>query len=180
MRASGPLPHVQDGSAGAHGVLGVGDMREQFVRHLDPPAALLGRLLARRDDGGDPLSDVPDRVVQDAGVVGVLGGVLVPGAGVQRGGGVLMGEDGVHAGDPQRGGGVDGEDAGVRMRGAEELHVEQPGDLDVEGVAGGARHDLGPRRSAEALAHGFSRAGAFGVLHAADGVLDGAIAGAPA
>lgn len=97
----GALALVDDGGAGGHRLLRVGDVRELFVDDFHPAAAFLGGLFAVGDHGGDALADVADGVVEDAGVVGVLGGVLVTGRGVQVLRSVLVGEDGVHAGHAQ-------------------------------------------------------------------------------
>lgn len=170
---------VDDRGAGGHRLLRVDDVRELLVRH-DAAAPLLGRRLALRDHGGDALADVADGVVEQPGVVGVLGGVLVAGGGVGPFRGVVVGEDQVDAGDAQGGGRVDGEDAGVRVRGAQELHVEEAGDVDVEGVARGAGHHLGPGRGTQIPADGLSGVRLIGVPYAAHRVLDDPVAGAAA
>ncbi len=171
---------VDHGRAGPHGLLGVEDGGQHLVGHLDPAAALFGRPLAVGDYGRDALAHVPDGVVEDAGVVRVLVGVLVACRGEVPFRGVVVGEHGLDAGDAQSGGGVDGDDAGVGVRGAQQLHVQQALDLDVEGVAGGPGHDLGPGRGGQAPADGLAGRRLLHVLHPAYGVLDGPVTGAPA
>lgn len=155
---------VQDGGAREHGLLRVDHVRELLVRHDHATAALLGLLLAVGDDGRHPLADEADHVVQDPGVHRVLGGVLMAGGRVQPVGGVVVGEDGVHAGDLEGVPDVDVDDPGVRVRRAQQLHVQQPGHLDVEGVAGGAGDDERPRGGAQGPAHGLPGLGVLRVL----------------
>lgn len=66
----------------------------------------------------------------------------------------------MHARYAQGGGRVDGEDAGVGVRGAQQLHVKHARDVDVEGVAGGARDDLRSGGGRKVAAHGLAGRGA--------------------
>ena len=103
----------------------------------------------------------------------------------------------MHAGNGQRGGGVDVQDACVGVRGTGQFHVQQAGQLpggDVQGVAGLARHDGVCRGGRDVAPHG-ARRGGIGVVQGAaflrrvrtgvpvasqHGVLDGPVAGAAA
>ncbi len=171
---------VEHRGAGGHREFGVEDVRQHLVLDDDPPAALLGGALAVGDHRRHPLSGEAHHVVQHPGVVRVLGRVLVPGRGEQPLRGVVVGQHQVDAGHPQGGRGVDGEDPGVRVRGAQQLHVQQPLDLDVEGVAGGAGDDLRAGGSAEAAADGLPGARLLRVPDPAQRVLDRPVAGAAA
>ena len=83
--------------------------------------------------------------------------------GVDRGGeapprNVLPGVHPVDAGHGQRGGLVDGDDAGVRVRRVQHLEVQHAFHLGVHGEFGAARHHVGGRRCADTGADGLARA----------------------
>ena len=140
----GVLVAVDQRGAGAHGVLRGEDGVQHLVLHLQRPDAGFRRGHGVGDDGGDPLPDEPDHVVEHPGVVRVVGVELVLGRGKQLRGRVLVGEDRLDAGNPQRVRGVDGQHAGVGVRRAQEFHVQEPGQLvrgDVQGVARRAGDD---------------------------------------
>ncbi len=92
------------------------------------------------DDGGDALSDVADDVVEDAGVVGVVFAMFVAACGEPGGGGVFVGEDGDDARDGEGRRGVDQDDAGVGVRGADDAQDKgvdgRPGEAGVLVSAG--------------------------------------------
>ena len=138
------LVPVEGGGAGEHGVLRGEDGVQHLVVDLQGPHACLRRRHRVGDDGGDALADEPHDVVEHAGVVRVVGVELVLRGRKQLRRGVLVGEDRRDAGNRQRGCCVDGADPGVGMRGAQQLHVQQPGQFfgrDVQGVAGLPRDD---------------------------------------
>ena len=138
------LVPVEGGGAGEHGVLRGEDGVQHLVVDLQRPHAGLRRRHRTGDDGGDALAAEPHDVVKHAGVVRVVGVELVLRGRKQLRRGVLVGEDGRDAGNRQRGCGVDGADPGVGMRGAQQFHVQQPGQFvgrDIQGVAGPSRDD---------------------------------------
>ena len=77
----GVLVAVDQRRAGAHGVLRGEHGIQHLVLHFERPDAGFRRGHAVRDDGGDPLPDEPDHVVEHPGVVRVVGVELVLGRG---------------------------------------------------------------------------------------------------
>ena len=87
-----------------------------------------------------------------------------------------MGEDGFDAGHGQRGGGVNGKDPGGGVRGAQDLQVQQPGQLgsgNVHGVAGPAGDDVRSGGGRYAGADGGRGAGVRRALRGRSGVRSG-------
>ncbi len=171
---------VHDGRAGCGGGFRVGHGGQHLVGHGEAAAALLGGGHGVGDHGGDALADVSNDVVEQPGVGGVVVDGFVQGGGVQPGWRVLVGEHQAHAGNPERLVGVDRQDAGVGVRGAQQLHVQQSGHVQVQGVAGRPRHDPRSGRCPGASTDGRPGLGAFDVPDAAQRVLDGPVAGAAA
>ena len=184
----GILVPVHQGSAGQESGVRVEDGGERFVVDLDQAAGGLGDGQGVGDDGRDALAVEPHHRIEHEGVVGVVEAVLVSGGGEQGGRGVGVGEHGVH---PRQGGGrvgPDRADARVRLRALQHAEVQEAGHRDVEGVRLLPAH--------HAFAGGSSQGGADGAgappglddraeavdggVGAADGVLDGAVAGASA
>ncbi|MCY1240119.1 hypothetical protein D9M72_529520 [compost metagenome] len=88
---------VDRGGTGAHRVLGGEDGVEHLVLDCEGADAGFRRRHGFGDDGGHLLSDEPHDVVQDAGIVRIVGVKLVLGGREELGRGVLVGEDGHHA-----------------------------------------------------------------------------------
>ena len=191
------LVPVDGGGPGEHGALRGEDGLQELVVNLEGQHAGFRRRHGLGDDGGDPLSDEAHHVVEHPGVVRVVGVELVLRGGKQLRRGVLVGEDRFDSGNGQRRRRVDGADPGVGVRGAQQLHVQQPGQFfgrDVQGVAGLSRDDSeaggcgnvvaqlsGARLRLALPGDPGSRAGGLGVpFPSADGVLDGAVSRAPA
>ena len=84
-----------------HRFLGGEDGVQHLVVDLEGAHAGFRRRHGIGDDGGNLLPDEPDHVVQHAGIVRIVGVQLVLGGGEQLCRGVLVGEDGHHAGDFQ-------------------------------------------------------------------------------
>ena len=84
-----------------HRFLGGEDGVQHLVVHLEGAHPGFRRRHGIGDDGGNLLPDEPDHVVQDAGIVRVVGVQLVLGRGEQLRRGVLVGENRHHAGDFQ-------------------------------------------------------------------------------
>ena len=104
---------------------------------------------------------------------GVVAVELVAAGREQRRGRFRVGENGGDAGHRQRRFAVDRHHAGVGMRRAQQLGVEQACGGEIGGEAHRARHDAGAGRGAEI-------AGPVGVAPARDGVRHRAVAGAAA
>ena len=194
---AGVLVPVERGRAVAGGVLRGEHGRQLFVFHADGADASFGRGHRFGHDGGNPLPAEPHHGVQHPGVVGVVGVELVLGAGKQQGGSVLMRQNGHDARGGQGRGLVDGQHPGVGVRRADQLQMEQPGQLlrrDVQRVAGLAGHDgtagggchvvaqlAGARRGLAVAGDARARSGGIRVaLMAAHGVADGPVARAAA
>ncbi len=79
MRLSHALVPMHQRRAGLAGGLGIEDGGKHLVIDDDPPAALLGGSDRLRDHGGDALAHMAHHIVEDAGVVHVVGGGLMPG-----------------------------------------------------------------------------------------------------
>ena len=137
--AASSLPPVDRRGAGAQRVLRGEHRVQQLVLHLQRPDAGFRRGHGLGDDGGDPLPDEPHHVVEHPGVVGIVGVQLVLRGGKQLRGCVFVGEDRLDAGNCQRVRGIDGQHAGVGMRGAQELQVQQAREFRRRHVQGVAR-----------------------------------------
>ncbi len=121
---------VQGG--GAEGLLGVGDRVEEFVLDGDRGRGEACGVGVVGGDGGDGLAVVAHDVVGEHGPVGDPAAV---GGGA---GHVGVGDDGAHAGHLRGGLGVDGEDPGVGVRGAQHGGPQQALGPQVGGVGEGA------------------------------------------
>ena len=117
-----------------HRLLGIEDARQRLVGHVDRLDAVQRGLLVGGDDGGHTLS----LVAHDA--VGQRRLVLHEGTELDLRH-VLLRVDGQHAGDLLGLRGVDGLDARVRVRAAQDLAVDHRGQAHVVGV-GRAAGDL--------------------------------------
>lgn len=113
-------------------LLGVGHRVQQLVLDRDGGRGEAGGVGVVGGDGGDGFAVVADHVVGEDGPVGDPAAV---GGGA---GDVGVGDDGAHAGHGRGGRRVDGEDAGVRVRGAEHGGPEQAFGPQVGGVGEGA------------------------------------------
>ena len=119
----------------------VGDRGQRLVVDLDQLGRVLGEVAAVRDDQGDRVAGEPGLAVGERRPRRVRH--LVPGPGVPGLADVAVevggGEDGVHAGQRQRGRRVDRDDARPRVRAADEAGVQhaRPGDVVDEGARAG-------------------------------------------
>lgn len=144
---------VEQGRAGGGGTGLVGDEGQFLVDHLDLGRRAAGRLGVVGGDQGDRLAVVADPAVGEGrGVLDLQAVVL------HLGGQVVVGEDRV---DPCLGqglAGVDGDDAGVGVRGAQGVppqHVLVPHVGGVRELTGDLEGAVGPqRRLADAPAGG--------------------------
>ena len=118
---------VDERRAGLRGLDRVEDGGQLLVVDLDERGCLLGLALGLCGDGCDGIADEAGAVDREHGRVLDLAAVPAQPAhvvGRER-------DDAVGHGD--------GEDAGVRVERADDARVQHPGQLDVLGVAGGAR-----------------------------------------
>jgi hypothetical protein len=69
---------VQDRRSRAQRLLRVGDGGQDLVVDVDESAGGFGRAEGFGDDGGDPLSGEPHRLVEDEGVIRVVVRVVMP------------------------------------------------------------------------------------------------------
>ena len=132
------------------------DRRQRLVLDRDR-AHGVARLLQRlRGDDRDGLAVVAHAVDREHGLVGELEAVRL---GARD---VVVREHGVHAGQLERRGDVDRDDARVRVRAAQRRAVQHPGDVEVARVgelAGDLRNAVGALdRLADAAAHELRRA----------------------
>lgn len=117
---------------GGERLLRVGDRFQHLVLDGDRGSGQSGGVRVVGGDRGNRLAVVAHQVrredgsVDDAAAVGLLAGD------------VLVGDDGADARHPDRARGVDGQDAGVRVRGAEHGRPEQSLGPQVGGVGEGA------------------------------------------
>jgi hypothetical protein len=160
--------------------MGIGDGGENFVAHDQAPAGFLGGGFGFCDNCGDALADETERSVQDQCVVRIVGGDLVAAGGEVPGRGVLPREDAVDAGHDLCGLPVDGDDVGMGVGGAQQLHVEQAVDGLIQREACLAGDDCHGVRCGDVAAAGRAGLRDLGGLAAGDGVGDGAVAGAAA
>ena len=93
---------------------------------------------------------------------------------------VLEGEDGLNPRNGHRRRAIDRANARMGMGRAKELQMQQAIDGDVERVARGARDHGGSGRCWQASAASLAGRIVLHVIHAADRILDGAIAGTAA
>ncbi len=175
-----PPDVVDHRRAGRHRRLGIEYGGQHLVVDDEAPAAFLRRGFAVGDHRSDALAGKADHVVEDDGIVGVVAVELVPRRGEAARRRVLPGEHGDDPGHGERLLVADRQDAGMGVRRAQELHVQQAVDRDVEGVTRLAGHHGRPGRRRHIAAARRGRVGLVDVAHAAHGVLDGAISGAPA
>ncbi|OUD83299.1 hypothetical protein CMMCAS02_10285 [Clavibacter michiganensis subsp. michiganensis] len=140
-RDGGILVAVHERSARPPRLLGVEDGGQDLVVDAHQAHGRLRDPDVVGDHRGHALPAEPHHVVEDAAVVGVVEAVLVPRGRVERGGGVVVGEHGVHARQRERLRRVDGADARVRVRAADQARVQEAGDRHVERVRLGAADD---------------------------------------
>jgi len=132
---------VQLGCAGCHGLLGVDNRGEELVLHVDQLQGILGGVGIGGDHHRDPVADVADGA-DGQGMVG--GDVVLHAPRGHRAGErvdlahVLAGVDSEDARQGGGTGGVDGEDAGVGVRAAQDRGVGHIGEGDIVQVAAGA------------------------------------------
>ena len=116
---------MEGGRAWRKRVTGAGDRGQHLVVDGDERAGCLGRRAGPRHHRGDPLPVEADHAVEDERVVRVVVGVVVPRGGEPAGRGVGVAEHGDDAGNRKRRGGVDGPDPRVRVRRADQLHLQR-------------------------------------------------------
>ncbi len=153
---------VQQRRPGLHGGDRIEHRRQDFIVDVEGAAAGLGRGLAFADHRGDALADEAGHIVQDVGVVGIDEMVFVQRGAVEPARHVFPGKDGDDTGYGQCLGPVDARDAGMGVRRAQHLEVQQSLDGDVHRVVGLARQD--------GVGEGIGQAGAAGL--AGDVLLD--------
>lgn len=117
---------------GAEGLLGVRDGVQQLVLDGDGGGRETCRVGVVGGDGGDGLAVVADHVVREHRPVGD------PAAVRGRAGNVGVGDHGADAGHLGRGRGVDGQDAGVGVRGPQHGRPQQALGPQVRGVGEGS------------------------------------------
>ena len=103
-----------------HRLHGIGDKRQRLIAHFDQPQRLLRGVLVYGGNRGHLVADVPHFSVQDRQV----GGDAAVGH-------VERCQYCVHAGMPGRRGGIDREDARVRVRAAQNLAMQHPRQPDI-------------------------------------------------
>ena len=133
---SGVVDHRR---ARRHRRLGIEHGGKHLVVDDEAPAAFLRRAFAVGDHRGDALADKADDVVEDHGIGGIVLVALVARRGEAACRRILPGEHGDDPGHGERLLVPDRQDAGMGVRRAQELHVQQAVDRDVEGVARFAR-----------------------------------------
>ena len=114
---------------------------QDVVLHADQAAGGLGRRRRLGDDSRNPLADVAHDVVEDAGVVGVVLGVLVSRRRESARGRIAMREDRDHTVEPLRLGGVDVDDPRMRVRAREHADHQRIGYDRIERVGLETLHD---------------------------------------
>ena len=147
---------VQLGRALGHRLLGVEDRRQDLVFHGDLAATLFGGADRVGDHRHHPLAREPHDVVEHVGVVGIHQMVGVDRGAVALPGDVLPRVHAVHAGNGERGGLVDRDDARVGVRRMQHLEVQHPRHLGVHGELDGPGHDAGGCGRHDAGADGLS------------------------
>ena len=172
---------VQLGRAVGHRLLGIEDRGQHLVLHHDPAAALFGGADRVGDHGHHPLAREPHDVVEDVGVVGIHQVVGVDRGAVALPRDVLPRVDAVHAGNRERGGLVDRDDAGVGVRRMQHLEVQHALHLGVHGELDRPGHHAGAPRARRRWCRRPRPGVASSIAaDAVDRVLDGAISGAAA
>src|SRR5262249_59625804 len=127
-----------------HGQLRIEDGGQQLVLDLEGATPCLGRADAVRQHGGHPLAHEADDVVEDVGVVRIYQMIFVSGRAVEPARDILPGVDGDHTRYGQGLLAPDADDARVRVRGTQDLQMQDIGHGDVQGVASAAGdHRLG-------------------------------------
>ena len=152
--AEGDALFVQERRARLHRRFRVEHRRQELVVDLEQAAGRFGGGFGFRDDGGDPLADEADDVVEHVGVVGIDEVILVGGGRVEPARHVLPGEDGDDAGHGKRLVALDGLDARMGMRRAQHLQMQRAFRWHVESVARVAGDDRLGERVAQAPATG--------------------------
>ena len=171
---------VQDGRARLQRRHGIEHCRQDLVLDLQRPAAGLGRAFGLGDHHGNALACEAGDVVQHVGVVGIDEMILVQRGAVEPARHVLPGVGGNDARDRQRLLPVDALDAGMGVRRAQHLHVQEPVDGDVHRVAGLARQDRFGERVGQAGAQRVAGHVRLDVALAVQRIDDRAVAGAAA
>ena len=171
---------VEDRRAGLHRGFWIEYGRKQVVIDLELAATGFGGCLAFGNHRSDALADEADDVIQNGGVIGIAAFILVSRARIEFSRRVFPGQNGAHARHRQCGVFADRFDARMGMRRPQQLKMQETGRRDIErilraaadnGRTGGCRH------AAAASAAGL---GLLDLAHAANGILDRAIAGATA
>ena len=147
---------VQDRRFGLHCRDRIEHRGQDLVGDVEQAAGLFCGGLALGDDGGDPLADEAHHVVEHVGIVGVDQVVLVERGAEEPARHVLPGEDLHHSRHRHRPLAADGEDAGVGVRRAQHLEVQQPFHRHVHRVARPAGDDPLGERIRDARAAGFA------------------------
>ncbi len=118
---------MDDGRAVVHGALRIEDRGQHLVLDLDEIARLLGKHGRLGGDGGDPVADEADLVVEHHRVVRRRLRAVLPGRRERHARHVLVRQDAVDAGERKRLRRVDAFDARVRVRAPLDAAVEHSG-----------------------------------------------------
>ena len=130
----GCLVPVHERGTRRHGLVRVENAGPHSVFDRDPGRAQLCRGGRFGHHGGYPLTGEAHHPVEQQSVERIVGDLLVPGAGIGHCGRIPVAEHRQHARDGQRRGGVHRHDFRVRMRGADQDHVRQAGNSQVQRV----------------------------------------------
>src|SRR5262249_25051945 len=131
---------------------------------------------AVRQHGGHPLAHEADDVVEDVGVVRIYQMIFVSGRAVEPARDILPGVDGDHTRYGQGLLAPDADDARVRVRGTQDLQMQDIGHGDVQGVASAAGDDRLGEGVLEARSTSLARDVFLGLGATVDGIVDGAVA----
>ena len=149
---------VQHRRSRRHRGLGIEYGGKQLVFYVEQPAGCFRGGLGLGDNGGDPLPDEADDIVEDVGIVGIDEMILVGCRTIEPARDVLPGE---HGDDARNGGrliALDGFYARVGMRRTQHLEVQHfLHRRHVERIARLPRHDRLGEWSAEAGSAGAAR-----------------------
>ena len=130
----GCLVPVHERGTRRHGLVRIENGGPRPVLDGDPGRAQLRRGGRFGHHGGYPLAGEAHHPVEQQSVERIVGDLLVPGAGIGHCGRIPVAEHRQHARDGQRRGGVHRHDFRVRMRGADQHHVCQTGNSQVQRV----------------------------------------------
>ena len=154
---------MQHRCPGSAGLLRIENSGKDVVLDLHEPDCRVSCGGGLGDDRGDALADEADGVIEHPRVVGVVGAVFVAARGEACGRGILVREHGDNPRDSAGGIRVDRDDAGMRVRRADNAQHQGSGDGLVERVRLATLHDtargLGNHRRPNAAGRDRGRTG---------------------